>query len=296
LTISAWIKPVTPSGAQMIVSKEGQYWLGTIDGMLACALGSANSTAFYEYSSTFQVSSSEWSQVVMVFNQGALTLWANGISITNFNVGSQIGSVDAMGHDFRIGARQEAQLGSNELFHGSIGDIRVYNRALSDNEVQQLNQYEAKGPCIPHSATATTIVDNGFVVGATITDGGCGYTNTPVVLIQGGGGTGATASALVSNGVITSVTITGAGLGYTSYPSIYFYPAFGLQIGLIKAVRPSFSGLVFGVDYQLETSEDSNTWTSQGAPFTATNVTMTYPQYFDVENFNQLFFRVQVAP
>jgi len=297
LTISAWIKPGSASGAQMIVNKEGQYWLATIDGVLVCALASASSTVFYEYASAFQVTaSSEWSQVVMDFNQGALALWVNGISITNFNVNNQIGSVSAVGHDFRIGARQQTQLASNEWFDGSIGDVRIYNRALSDTEIQQLYQRESQAPCIPHSAAATATVDNGFVVGGTINDGGCGYTNTPIVLIQGGGGTGATATAVVSNGVVINVTITDAGLGYTSTPSIFFYPAFGLQIGLIKAVKPSFSGLVFGVNYQLQVSSDSNTWTSQGSPFTATNVNMIYPQYFDVDNFNQLFFRVQVAP
>src|SRR5579862_6202583 len=93
LTISAWIKPGSSSSANMIVSKEGQYWLATIDGALVCALANSNSTVFNEYSSVFQVSRSGWSQVVMDFNQGSLTLWANGVSITNFDVSLQIGTV-----------------------------------------------------------------------------------------------------------------------------------------------------------------------------------------------------------
>jgi hypothetical protein len=137
---------------------------------------------------------------------------------------------------------------------------------------------------------------SGFVVGATITDGGSCYTNTPRVLIQGGGGTGATATAVVSNGVVVGITITDAGIGYTNTPTIYVYSPLGLQVGLLKAVKPSFSDLFLGTNYQLQVSGDLNTWTNQGAVFTATNTGMVYPQYWDVNNWGKLFFRLQVAP
>ena len=67
----------------------------------------------------------------------------------------------------------------------------------------------------------------------------------------------------------------------------------GPQIGLVKAVRPSFSYLATGTNYQLQVSGDLHTWTNQGSVFTATNTSMIYPQYFDVPNWNQLFFRLQ---
>jgi len=150
--------------------------------------------------------------------------------------------------------------------------------------------------CVPHRATATAQLVNGFVVGASITDPGCGYTNTPLVLILGGGGSGAAATAVVSNGLVSEITVTNAGAGYASTPAIYIYSPFGLQIGLAKAVRPSFSDLPLGMVYQLQVSSDMQTWTNQGAPFTVTNASMIYPQYWDVDNWNQLFFRLQPAP
>ncbi len=70
----------------------------------------------------------------------------------------------------------------------------------------------------------------------------------------------------------------------------------GPQIGLLKAVKPSFSYLAVGTNYQLQISGDLNTWTNQGSAFTATNSSMVYPQYFDVANWNQLFFRLQLSP
>lgn len=65
------------------------------------------------------------------------------------------------------------------------------------------------------------------------------------------------------------------------------------QIQIIKAVVPSFSNLSIGSSYQLQISGDLNNWTNQGSPFEATNTSMAYPQYFDVGNWNQLFFRLQ---
>ena len=150
--------------------------------------------------------------------------------------------------------------------------------------------------CISQRATATATVVNGFVVRATVIAGGSCYTNTPLVLVQGGGGTGATATAVVSNGVVVNIVITDAGIGYTSTPSIYIYSPGGLQIGLLKAVKPSFTDLLLGTNYQLQVSADMSTWTNQGSPFTATSPTMTYPQYWDVDNWNKLFFRLKVSP
>lgn len=68
------------------------------------------------------------------------------------------------------------------------------------------------------------------------------------------------------------------------------------SISLLKAVQPDFSNLYSGTNYQLQVSHDLNTWTNQGAPFTATNYAMPYPQYFNVADWNQLYFRLQVAP
>lgn len=70
----------------------------------------------------------------------------------------------------------------------------------------------------------------------------------------------------------------------------------GPRVSLIKAVKPSFSGLSLGTNYQLQVSGDLNNWTNQGSAFTATNTGMIYSQYWDVDNWGQLFFRLQVSP
>jgi hypothetical protein len=67
-------------------------------------------------------------------------------------------------------------------------------------------------------------------------------------------------------------------------------------VNLRMAVSPSFSNLDPGTHYQLQVSCDLNTWTNEGAAFSATNTSMKFPKYWDVEDRNRLFFRLQGAP
>ena len=75
-------------------------------------------------------------------------------------------------------------------------------------------------PGVLLQAQAKPTVLNKFVVGATVTDGGAGYTSVPNVVITGGGGNGVTATATVSNGVVVRVNIVTAGSGYTNPPLV----------------------------------------------------------------------------
>jgi hypothetical protein len=77
--------------------------------------------------------------------------------------------------------------------------------------------------------------------------------------------------------------------------SVYGTPS-GATVSIVKAVRPSFKNLTLGRNYQLQVSGDMNTWTNQGTAFVATNFNVIYPQYWDVDNWDELFFRLQVAP
>jgi hypothetical protein len=73
------------------------------------------------------------------------------------------------------------------------------------------------------TATATSNVISGFVVGATITNGGSGYTVAPVVTITGNG-SGAAATATISGGAVTAINITNAGSGYSTGATITIAP------------------------------------------------------------------------
>ena len=75
-----------------------------------------------------------WLHLVGVYNGSVVTLYVNGVSVGtpaslsgNMNAGSAVNTV-------RIGKQAE----TGWCFNGLIDDVRIYNRALSASEVQQL--------------------------------------------------------------------------------------------------------------------------------------------------------------
>jgi hypothetical protein len=149
-------------------------------------------------------------------------------------------------------------------------------------------------PCIPRQATATAVVTHGFVVDATITDGGCGYTNAPVIKITGGGGSGAIATATVSNGVVVKITILDAGSGYTNTPAIMiasppFMPWVEIAVSKVKVTQH----VVLGRNYVFESSGDLKSWNQVGPQFTAEAEVITEEFNVDVTG---RFFRVREVP
>jgi hypothetical protein len=135
-----------------------------------------------------------------------------------------------------------------------------------------ISQWVANSPAPPHAATGTAVLAGGFVVNVSITDGGYGYTNTPLVRLIGGGGSGAQAVAVISNGVVTAVNVLSAGYGYTSTPVVVISPPFisNPYLSLKPTTLLSFSNLSVGGNYQLQRSV-AWYWSNQPVSFTATN-------------------------
>jgi hypothetical protein len=59
-----------------------------------------------------------------------------------------------------------------------------------------------------------------------------------------------------------------------------------------KAVYADSEDLGIGTSYQMQISADMQTWTNHGAPFTATNSIWRSEEYWDVDNWGKLFFRL----
>jgi len=152
-------------------------------------------------------------------------------------------------------------------------------------------------PCIPHRATATAQVVNGFIVGITITDPGCGYTNTspPAVIFRDSTGTGATATAIVNNdGTVERIQIDTNGHDYTDSVRVLIAPPPFLPTLTIGVSRVNVTvSVVLGRRYQLESSADLATWLPVGAPFVAQDDTVT--QEFVVQETGR-YFRINEVP
>jgi hypothetical protein len=289
-----WISTGPPSYVDLISKvnsgvNQGEWIIqGKQSGQIRNGVTTSVGNQYFDSISTLKTN--QWHQVTAVWDGTTNWTYIDGVLDSSLPT---TGTIQDESAPVRIGADYV----SGQYFWGSLDDIRFYNRALSSNEVQQMHTIEAAGACQPHTAQATATLSYGFVVNATVTDLGCGYTNTPQVVIEGGGGTGATATATVNNGFVVAINITNPGSGYSSAPTIVIYPPNqNWQVGLLDEVVPTFSGLSSGSAYQLQVSSSLTTWTNQGAPFTATNSIMVYPQGYTVSNWNQLYFRLLLAP
>jgi N-acetylneuraminic acid mutarotase len=144
---------------------------------------------------------------------GAVTLDSNGV------------------YSFQFGSAGTSNKQVTETIGTTAGTTLVYSKALANSSVVNNSITVTDGtnswsqsvgnPGAGATATANTIV--GFVIGATITNGGSGYTTAPTVTISGNG-TGATATATLTDGVVTGINVTSAGSGYTTGATITIAP------------------------------------------------------------------------
>ena len=121
------------------------------------------------------------------------------------------------------------------------------------------------------------------------------YTGNEPLLIGAPGYANPQHNLALMNGSIDDIRIYNRAFSPTEVLQLYLIES-GLHINLIKAVKPTFSGLTLGTNYQLQISGNLSAWTNEGSMFTATNTSMVYPQYWDVDNWGSLFFRLQVSP
>jgi hypothetical protein len=145
---------------------------------------------------------------------GNLTLFVNGAPVAQKSIGSYNTSTN--GYLLRMGVSTHAAWNSDYL-DGSLDNIRIYNRALSTNEIAQLYAIESAP-----------------------------ITNAPVLTVQ-------------------------------------------------KAIYVTYSNLSPGTNYQLQVSTDLNSWTNSGMSFVATNSTWRSANYWDVSDWSDLYFRLEVS-
>lgn len=234
-TVSLWFQTGSINGQQTLFGDWGDNFggvgqnLGMVISLEGDNVGFSNNGGYGGFNSTATVSPFAWyslqvcldgsqlnqSNRVRIYLDGLLT---SNLYPDNLVVNPSIGQ----GLNTFIGRRNTDFGRFGSYYTGSVDDVRIYNRALSSGEVAALYQYES----VPQKsdlrqATAAATVVNGFVVGATITDGGSGYTKAPKVVISGGGGTGATATATIdANGSVTGISIVSSGSKYTGIPIV----------------------------------------------------------------------------
>jgi hypothetical protein len=280
LTETAWVKIISrevvsglPSLDAIITKRQsdesGWATLGVVSSGQTNGAGVIAIDDYYYYvgcTGTILTQTNVWFFICGVVSNGIYQIYINGSLENTITDAHTLSSVKDM---FLM---HQGSWGT--YCNGVLDDVRIYNRALSSNEVAQL--YAIESTPSPHAATGVATLDNAFVVGVRITNGGYGYTNTPLVRFIGGGGSGAQAVAVVSNGMVTAINVLNAGYGYTNAPLVVIDPPFvpNPVLGIAPMSFLSFSNLAVGGSYQLQQFVGWY-WANQPVSFTATNALYT---------------------
>ncbi|AOO02099.1 hypothetical protein Np151112_088 [Synechococcus phage S-RIM2] len=116
------------------------------------------------------------------------------------------------------------------------------------------------------TGAAASVVVNGSLSEITVTNGGTGYTSSPLVSIVGGGGAGASATAIITKGVVSRILINDGGTGYTSQPSITIVGGGGSGATGTASVRGPIKSVSISAGGESYTSNPTVTLSSgQGA-------------------------------
>lgn len=133
ITISAWIKPDVKDNKQ-ILSKGGVYELGTIDtGLLEFRLNRDANGSTYRLRSnkTYPNDGNTWMHVAATFNGTSSAIYINGVLDNSATYTPT--SIKSNSTALQIGAR-----GGINRWDGSLDEVKLYKRALSSAEIQNL--------------------------------------------------------------------------------------------------------------------------------------------------------------
>jgi hypothetical protein len=103
------------------------------------------------------------------------------------------------------------------------------------------------------------------------------------------------ASGRVFNGKLDDFRIYNRALSTNEVAQLYAAEA-PTFLNLNKAVYLDSVTLKIGTNYQLQISSDMNTWSNFGSSFTATNYLWSPTNYWNVSDWNQLYFRLKSLP
>ena len=102
-------------------------------------------------------------------------------------------------------------------------------------------------------------------------------------------------SSRIFNGQIDDIRIYNTALSSNDIGLIYASEA-PTYLNIKKAVYLDSQTLKIGTNYQLQISSDLLNWTNWGAAFTATNYLWSTTNYWNVDDWNQLYFRFKTLP
>ena len=133
MTLSGWINPATSqSGWRTIVQRQlDAYFLNASNdsGALRPSGGATLAGTTSWVGGTTPSPIGAWTHIALTYDGSMLRLYVNGVQAATL---AASGTIQASSSPLWIGGNQPY----GEYFNGLIDDVRVYNRALSDAEIQ----------------------------------------------------------------------------------------------------------------------------------------------------------------
>jgi uncharacterized delta-60 repeat protein len=158
-SISVWLNAATlsPQGrvrSDVIEKGATQQWAMQLE--LSGNIGNevTTSSGLFDFDSSNAVVTGAWFQVVLVWDGAIDSTYINGVYDSSLaTIGSLVQGTDPM----RMGGDQS----SGQFFEGGLDDVRIYDRALSSNDVANLFLLEADVPVISQQPQAQLVTLGG---------------------------------------------------------------------------------------------------------------------------------------
>jgi hypothetical protein len=164
MTFTLWVKVEASTGTTIC---EGDWTVGNdfnltvipSEEIFYCTKGGYNQTTWQNLNTNI---GSQWAYVAWVVSTNQTQFFVNGALTVNLAQGG----TDVGYHDFIVGTQEYPQgnFGWQNYWKGAVSDLRIYNRALSTNEVAQL--YALQFPPILNVQKAVYLTSNNLQTGS----------------------------------------------------------------------------------------------------------------------------------
>jgi hypothetical protein len=138
ITMQAWINPTGagissyPGVGGAFINKQGEYQVFRFaDGTIRWAFTNTD-PGWFSINTGYVAPLNEWTNITVTYDLGLIKTYANGVLVHTYNGAGNIGDFNDATNEFEIGR----SLGDESYFQGSIDDVRIWNKARTQAEIQ----------------------------------------------------------------------------------------------------------------------------------------------------------------